>query len=170
MKALLSLIRKHFVDIEDAATLLETMANERESEAESLYAAMRPYVVRQELDGAFSRNAERLVAHASRELDRSLKRYWQLSERVQTTQPPVQAPGPTDDPMSYAKPPSGSPVGHAHPGRDESTQKSAKETRPPADPQPMDLKLLEEILDRMLVASTDNKPNDHHTENPEYDV
>lgn len=131
---------------------------------------MRPDVVRQELDGAFSRNAERLVAHASQELDRSLKRYWQLWERLQATQPPVQASEPTDDPMSYTKPPSERPVAYARPGPDESTQKSANVTGPPTVPQPIDLKLLEEILDRMLLKGTDSKPNGTQTKNPKEDV
>jgi hypothetical protein len=46
-------------------------------------------VVREELDGPFTKNAERMVGHASRELDRSLKRYWQLWERLQLAQPTI---------------------------------------------------------------------------------
>ncbi|MEX1133755.1 MAG: hypothetical protein WED83_02805 [Acidimicrobiia bacterium] len=90
MKALTSPIKQRFSTPEDAASLLETYAAELETEGESLYFSIRPQVVRNELDGAFSRNVERLATHSSRELDQSLKRYWQLRDRLYTAKPPNQ--------------------------------------------------------------------------------
>lgn len=169
MKALLSLIARHFEDKADAAVLLESMAEKSEKEADGLYAAVRPDVVRQELDGAFSRNAERLVTHASRELDRSLKRYWQLWERMQTTQPPAQASSTPDQPVSHDNPPLENPVVPSHPEPDMPVPDHARMTPPsPGDPAP-DLKLISHLLDQLL-RSTASKPNENQTiKNPEDD-
>ncbi len=169
MKALLSLIAKHFEDKADAAVLLESMAEESEKEADGLYAAVRPDVVRQELDGAFSRNVERLVTHASRELDRSLKRYWQLWERMQTTQPPAQASSTPNQPVSHDNPPLENPVVPSHPEPDMPAPDNARMTPPsPGDPA-HDLSSTSHLLDRIL-RSTASKPNENQTiKDPEDD-
>lgn len=169
MKVLLSLIARHFEDTVDAAVLLESMAEESEKEADGLYAAVRPGVVRQELDGAFSRNVERLVTHASRELDRSLKRYWQLWERMQTTQPPAQASSTPDQPVGHDNPPFENPVVPSHPEPDMPVPDNARMTPPsPGDPAP-DLNLISHLLDRRL-KSTASKPNENQTiKDPEDD-
>lgn len=88
MRSLLALIERHFDSAEEAASLLDSLAAEREREAEGLYSAVVPDVVRGELGGAFSKNAERMVAHASRELDRSLARYWKLRDQLLDAAPP----------------------------------------------------------------------------------
>ena len=88
MRRLLALIEKRFDNAEEAASLLESLAAEMEREAEGLYSAVVPDVVRGELDGAFSKYAERMVAHASRELDRSLARYWKLRDQLLDADPP----------------------------------------------------------------------------------
>lgn len=88
-KALETLVTEDFEGPEDAARILEMKAEKRELEAEQLRASVRPGVVRDELDGSFSKNSERMVGHTSRELDRSLKRYWELWERMQMDQPTV---------------------------------------------------------------------------------
>ena len=88
MRSLLALIERHFDSAEEAASLLDSLATEREREAEGLYSVVVPDVVRGELGGPFSKNAERMVAHASRELDRSLARYWKLRDQLLDAAPP----------------------------------------------------------------------------------
>jgi hypothetical protein len=77
---LATLVDERFGDQEDAATYLDGRASEREAEASALESYIRPEVIRREIDGSFARNAERLVSHASREYDRSLRRYKELFE------------------------------------------------------------------------------------------
>lgn len=80
-QALATLIEDHFGDAESAASHLDERAAGYAVEADDLEDRSRPEVVRQEMDGSFARNAERLVSHASREFDRSLKRYSTLFDR-----------------------------------------------------------------------------------------
>ncbi len=114
---LLALIDEHFDRVEDAAILLDSLATERERKAEELYSVVVPSVVRGELDGAFSKNAERMVTHASRELDRSLARFWKLKEQLEGAAPPSENPddGPEEDGLSPAPIPIG-PEGDDSPG------------------------------------------------------
>lgn len=84
VNGLAKLISEFFVDREEAASFLEERAEDREAEAKNYEFMDRPTVIRSELDGPFARNAERLVSQASREYDRSLKRYWDLKDRFGT--------------------------------------------------------------------------------------
>jgi hypothetical protein len=81
-EGLTALIENHFAGTEEAASFLESRATEREAEASGIESMWRPTVIRNEMDGSFARNAERLVSHASREFDRSLKRYGELYDRL----------------------------------------------------------------------------------------
>ena len=83
--ALATLIGESFADQKGAASYLEGRAGERDAEADGLESYTRPAVIRLEVDGSFARNAERLVSHAGREYDRSLKRYNDLFERYAHT-------------------------------------------------------------------------------------
>jgi len=80
-QGLATLITEHFGDSEGAASRLDEIAAKYEVEAGDLEGSSPAEAVRQEMEGSFARNAERLVANASREYDRSLKRYWTLLDR-----------------------------------------------------------------------------------------
>ena len=80
-EALSTLIDEHFKDTDEAAGTLEASADQKDSDADEAVEKWRPYAVRREIDGSFVRNAERLVAHASREYDRALRRYELLADR-----------------------------------------------------------------------------------------
>lgn len=95
VEGLAILIADQYGDREEAASFLEARAADREAEAVNLEFMGRPNVIRRELDGPFARNAERLVSHASREYDRSLKRYWDLEDRLHSA--PRQDEGDGDD-------------------------------------------------------------------------
>lgn len=81
VEGLTVLISQHFGDQDEAALYLESRAADQEAKATTVEETWRPDVIRRELDGSFARNAERLVSHASRELDRAMKRYQVLTER-----------------------------------------------------------------------------------------
>lgn len=83
---LATLLGEHFGDQHEAAVYLETRAAETDDEASTEEDMRRPDAIRRELDGSFARNAERLVSHASRELDRAMKRYQVLTERFGETE------------------------------------------------------------------------------------
>ncbi len=147
MKALLFLINQRFQSVEDAAALLESLAEKREIEAEEIYNWVSPEVVRKELDGAFSRNAERMTTHTSRELDRSLKRYWQLWDRIRNTQPTSSSPAHS---VQQEEPRSKTPI-ISHPPKSEiSEQINEMATRASTGDKPLDLKLFESLLDQIL--------------------
>lgn len=80
-KAMCTLIEEHFADREEAAAHVEARTAERNALADAIEFNIMRGVIREEMDGSFVRNAERIVSHASREYDRSLKRYWDLFER-----------------------------------------------------------------------------------------
>jgi len=80
--ALTTLIDDHFAGQEEAASFLEDRATDQNSRASDIEFMWRPEVIRREMDGSFARNAERLVSNASREYDRSLRRYKELSDRL----------------------------------------------------------------------------------------
>ncbi len=103
---LTALIEDNLPSAEDAARILDDRADEREDEARGHREAERPGVVRQELDGTFSANADRLVERAGREYDRSLKRYWLLRETLER-QPCQQTvdPGQAEQPVEEQSPP-----------------------------------------------------------------
>jgi hypothetical protein len=103
---LVTLIDEYFEDHEGAASFLEAKALDQDSQANSIETTWRPSVIRNELDGAFARNAERMVSHASREYDRSLSRYEKLKETL----------GDYTDPDSDGELPDESSAGHADSG------------------------------------------------------
>lgn len=160
--ALLTLIKGHFNDATDAAELLESWAADSEAKAHSLYAADRPYVVRKELDGSFSRNAERLVAHSSRELDRSLKRYWQLWEWIMQMGEPV-CPGPPPDDPDKTGPPSEIHILPQTGTPDRSVDNpDKKEQRSPDNPA-SDLNAISNLLDRILESTITDQSKEQPT-------
>ena len=81
VEALATLISEHFTNQKGASEFLEARAEDRDSEASETDESWRAQTIRQEIDGSFARNAERLVAHASREYDRALRRYEILADR-----------------------------------------------------------------------------------------
>lgn len=81
VEALASLISEHFANQEAAASYLDARAAQQKAEAREVEDIWRPDIIRREMDGSFARNAERLVSHASRELDRALRRYDILVDR-----------------------------------------------------------------------------------------
>jgi hypothetical protein len=80
VEALISLISSHFTDQEDAAAHLDAKAAADDEHASVVENAWRPSIIREELEG-FARTAERMVSHASRELDRALRRYDLIVDR-----------------------------------------------------------------------------------------
>jgi hypothetical protein len=88
------------------AEFLDKIAQDREKEASGINAAELPHVIREELDRSFSANVDRMVERASREYDRSLKRYRLLREALERNnrdQPAETGPG--DNSSEEASPP-----------------------------------------------------------------
>lgn len=145
--AIAALIRSHFGNPEQATELLESAAEDTTAEANQLLVAGLPDAARAAIDSGFARNAERLVTHVSRELDRSLKRYWTLWERMQMIQAPPQAqmdPGPEGSPED--------PSLESPNGPDPRTSPDAA-SRATSD-EPLDVSWLLSLLDQFLASST----------------
>lgn len=88
------------------AEFLDKIAQDREKEASGINAAQLPHVIREKLDRSFSANVDRMVERASREYDRSLKRYRLLRETLERNdrdQPTKTWPG--DNSGEEASPP-----------------------------------------------------------------
>lgn len=105
VEALASLISEHFDNQEEAASSLDARAAQQEAEAREVEDMWRPDIIRREMDTPFARNAERLVSHASRELDRALRRYDILVDRFGDADDDQAGDGEGQEPDSGAVPP-----------------------------------------------------------------
>jgi hypothetical protein len=102
VEGLATLISSHFADQEDAASQLDKRAADDDEHAGVVENTWRPGIIREELEG-FARTAERMISHASRELDRALRRYDALVDRFGDTgdiedEDDEPEPGEADDP------------------------------------------------------------------------